>query len=60
MHPESIGTTDLISADFVGVVEREVERVLGRTPGSDQGPVLVWTQGSKWWLVGRQRPPCVR
>lgn len=52
MHPESIGTTDLMSADFVGVVEREVERALGRTPASDQGPVLVWTQGS----VGDSEP----
>lgn len=46
MHPESQGTTDLISADFVGQVERMVERELGRAPGADGGPVVVWSQGA--------------
>jgi hypothetical protein len=46
MHPESIGgNANLISADFTGVVEREVERALGRPPGAGEGPVVVWTQG---------------
>jgi hypothetical protein len=45
LHPESIGGgADLISADFTGVVEREVERALGRQPGSTDGPVVAWAQ----------------
>ena len=45
MHPESIDGAGLISADFTGVVERDVERALGRAPGSDEGPVVAWSQG---------------
>jgi hypothetical protein len=46
MHPESMETADLISADFVGMVERMVERAMGREPGADEGPVVAWSQGS--------------
>lgn len=46
MHPESLDGSDLISADFVGMVERMVERGLGRAPGATQGPVVAWSQGS--------------
>ena len=46
LHPESQETTDLISSDFVGQVERIVERGMGRAPGSDEGPVAVWSQGA--------------
>ena len=46
MHPESMETFDMISADFVGMVERIVERRLGREPGSSSGPVVTWSQGS--------------
>lgn len=46
MHPESTETVDLISGDFVAMTERLVERGMGRDPGSDTGPVVVWSQGS--------------
>ncbi|MGH2729186.1 MAG: neutral/alkaline non-lysosomal ceramidase N-terminal domain-containing protein, partial [Actinomycetota bacterium] len=46
MHPESQDTTDLISADFTGMVERMVERGMGRRPGAAEGPVVAWSQGS--------------
>ena len=45
MHPESIDGANLISADFTGIVERDVERWLGRAPGDDEGPVVAWSQG---------------
>jgi len=45
MHPESTEGVDLISSDFVGMVERLVERGMGRNPGED-GPVVAWSQGS--------------
>lgn len=45
MHPESISGTDLISADFIGIVERDMERSLGRAPGAANGPVVAWSQG---------------
>jgi hypothetical protein len=46
LHPESIGgSANLISSDFTGVIEREVERALGRQPGSDDGPVVAFSQG---------------
>lgn len=54
MHPESLASSDLISSDFVGMVERMVERDLGRAPGTAGGhregeastnPVVVWSQG---------------
>jgi hypothetical protein len=45
MHPESLGGAGLISADFTGIVERDVERALGRAPGADEGPVVAWSQG---------------
>lgn len=47
-HPESIGgDANLLSADFVGMVERDVERGLGRDPGDERGtgPVVAWSQG---------------
>ncbi|MGH2813436.1 MAG: neutral/alkaline non-lysosomal ceramidase N-terminal domain-containing protein, partial [Actinomycetota bacterium] len=46
MHPESMDTFDLMSADFVGMVERLIERGMGRRPGADAGPVVAWSQGS--------------
>lgn len=46
MHPESMDTFDLISGDFVGMVERIVERGMGREPGADAGPVVAWSQGA--------------
>ncbi|MGH7822884.1 MAG: neutral/alkaline non-lysosomal ceramidase N-terminal domain-containing protein, partial [Candidatus Binatia bacterium] len=48
MHPESIATVDLVSADFVGMVERLAERDLGRPAGAGatDGPIVVWSQGS--------------
>ncbi|MGH2691653.1 MAG: neutral/alkaline non-lysosomal ceramidase N-terminal domain-containing protein [Actinomycetota bacterium] len=46
MHPESLATTDLISADFVGMTERLTERAMGREPGAANGPVVAWSQGS--------------
>lgn len=45
MHPESIDGAGLISGDFVGIVERDVERRLGRAPGDEEGPVVAWSQG---------------
>lgn len=46
MHPESIGgQANLISSDFTGVVERVVERALGKEPGNSEGPVVAWSQG---------------
>lgn len=55
MHPETIDSgADMISSDFVGVVEREVEIALGRAPDAAEGsgPVVVWTQGG----LGDQEP----
>jgi hypothetical protein len=46
MHPESLATADLISADFVGMTERLTERAMGREPGAATGPVVAWSQGS--------------
>lgn len=46
MHPESLDTIDMISADFVGMVERMAERGMGRPPGSVSGPVVAWSQGA--------------
>ncbi len=46
MHPESLDTTDFMSADFLGPTERIVERALGRVPGEADGPVVVWSQGA--------------
>ncbi|HVF53510.1 MAG TPA: neutral/alkaline non-lysosomal ceramidase N-terminal domain-containing protein [Actinomycetota bacterium] len=46
MHPESTDGVDLMSADFVGMVERMVERTMGRVPGAEDGPVVAWSQGS--------------
>lgn len=47
MHPESLETVNLISSDFVGAVERIVERGMGRIPGTEGGgPVVAWSQGS--------------
>jgi hypothetical protein len=45
MHPESIDGAGLISSDFTGIVERDVERWLGRAPGAEHGPVVAWSQG---------------
>lgn len=58
LHPESIpsGSVDMISADFVGVVEREMSRALGRDVGADEGPVVVWSQGG----LGDQEPESAR
>jgi hypothetical protein len=48
LHPESLGGVDLVSSDFVGMVERMVERDLGREPGTAgghrEGPVVAWSQ----------------
>jgi hypothetical protein len=50
LHPESLSGVDLTSSDFVGVLERMVERELGRPAGVSEGghrdgPVVAWTQG---------------
>ena len=46
MHPESLETSDLFSADFLGPTERLLERALRRAPGAADGPVAVWSQGA--------------
>jgi len=46
MHPESMATFNLISGDFVAMVERIVERGMERKPGADKRPVVAWSQGS--------------
>jgi hypothetical protein len=40
MHPESIAGANLISSDFTGIVERDVERWLGRARA---------TTRARWW-----------
>jgi hypothetical protein len=44
-HPESISGTDFLSSDWVGIVERDVERHLGKAVGDDDGPVVAFAQG---------------
>lgn len=46
MHPESMATHNLISGDFVGMIERLVESGMGRAPGASDGPVVAFGQGS--------------
>jgi hypothetical protein len=45
LHPESISSTDMLSSDWLGLVERDVERGLGKPVGSEDGPVVAFAQG---------------
>ena len=61
-HPESLDTTDLISADYLGALERMVDRETGAPMvfsqadvGSSEGPYENWDAPPKWLPDGTRR-----